>query len=380
MAQIVEHEDGVYLNLKEENYYADWAIGGTSLSTLKSSPPDWWWESPFNTLVPDKVTKDEDATKAMLFGSAVHCALLEGMDVFNLVYGAMPDKYSHRNALAKGDDFKKWLKEKGEKVSGSNQELIDRILGIDATVPILDVIQDEWLKQGKKPLSRIDFNKIHLMERVLMGPYDQETRKRNLSALGKAFQGGLSEVSVFWTDDQGIRQRARFDKLKPNATIDLKTYSNWKTRDFGKAMLRDAALKGHHIQAAHYEEARNQLRRLVGEGRVFFSKPVDAEMKAEISRQIELLKEIAAAETWRWVWVYYKTDGSPRAKGVIMDWKKTHAQIYAEGCGVRAEALANFLHYRSFFDLGQDKPMWVDPETIWAPAIEDWPTYAMVAD
>ncbi len=145
-------------------------------------------------------------------------------------------------------------------------------------------------------------------------------------------------------------------------------------------MLRDAALKQYHVQAAHYEEGRRQLRRLVQEGKIFAPRSSNPELQAKIDADIALLKHIAEAETWKWVWVFYKTDGAPRAKGVIMDWKKTHAQIIAEGAGRREEALINFDNYKQTFGLSHEGQMWRDPELLWTPDIEDWPVYAMVAD
>lgn len=376
MGEIVEHADGVYLNMTEEAYYADWAIGSTSLKTLIASPPDWWWESPFNTLVPPKASKDEEATKAQLFGSAVHCALLEGMDVFTAVYGVRPDKFTHPHCMATSDDLKAELRRIGEKISGSKDELVQRLLENDPAYAgkVLDCVVEAWMERGQKPLSRVDFNKIHLMERVLMGPKGKPTR------LGKAFVGGLSEVSVFWTEGDGVRQRARFDKLKPNATIDLKTFSNWQNRDFQKAILRDAAIKGYHIQAAHYEAARHQLRRLVAEGKVYYPTTNDPALAEKVHADLELLKEVARAEEWRWVWVFYKTDGAPRAKGVIMDWAKEFKGIFEEAEGRRQEGLANFAHYKSFFGLSQENPMWADLEQLWTPEASDWPFYAQQVD
>jgi hypothetical protein len=363
MGQVIEHADGVYLHMSEEAYFADWALGSSSIKDLHTSPPDWWWGSPFNELAPP--AKD---TKATNFGTAFHVAMLEGMDVFRVVYGVLPSKYDNPTALDTIDEMKTWLKLNSEKVSGSKDELIARIRANpnSAGVKILAEIQAEWLLKGKKPLSRDDFNKIHLMERVLMGTPEQPTK------LGRAFTGGLSEVSVFWTDENGVRQRARFDKLKPNATIDLKTFSNWQGREFNKAMLREASIRGYPVQAAHYEEARIQLRRLVSEGKVFA--PVGAE------KELEVLQAIAASDRWKWCWVFHKTDGAPRAKGVIMDWKTKHAGIFQLAQQVRQEALANFIYYKNLFGLGGDLPMWNDPETIWEPEAEDFPMYAQVVD
>lgn len=366
MAQIVEHPDGVYLNMTTEAYYADWALGGTSLKTLVSSCPDWWWQSPFNTLVNRREDTD-DETKAKRFGTALHCILLEGVDVFTSVYGIAPDKHSHPKAFDTSDQIKARLKELGAKVSGSKGELVERLREADPGAQILDDIVARWAEQGKKPLTRDAYNRLMLMERALLGRKDQPTQ------LGSAFVGGLSEVSVFWTDENGIRHRARFDKLKPNTTIDLKSFSNWQGRVFKKAILREAAIRGYHVQAAHYEEARRQLRRLVAEGKVYYPKTEIPELKAKIDADRALLHEIAKAEKWKWVWVFYKTDGAPRALGVVMDWAKAHQNIYLEGIGIRNEALANFLHYREFYGLSQDSPMWRDAEMLWTPEVEDWP-------
>lgn len=369
MPEIVEHADGVYLGLPEEAYHADWAIGSSALHTLYSSPPDWWWESPFNQLAVEKTPKD---TEALRFGSALHVALLEGMDVFTMVYGVEPSKFDHPSALDTMDQMKDWLVNKGQPKSGSKGDLIKRILAIDPKVPILEIIQANWAKQGKRPLSRSSFNKIHLMERVLMGPKDKPT------ALGKAFLGGLSEVSIFWTEEVPhpnggepvkVRFRARLDRLKPNSTIDLKTFSNWQGREFDKAMLREAAIRKYPVQAAHYDVAREQMRRLVDEGKIFA--PADYP-----EDQIELLKKIAKVEKWLWCWVFYKSDGAPRAKGVVMDWRGKHATISSKAHAHRSDAILNFVQYASAFGLGHDQPMWTDLNTIWEPETEDWPLFA----
>jgi hypothetical protein len=384
MAQIVEHPDGVHLHMSEDAYFADWALGSSSIKTLFSSPPDWWWESPFNLLQPQARKKKN----ALEFGSALHVALLEGMQTFRTVYGVEPTKYDHPNALDTMDDMKAWLKDRGEKVSGSKADLIERVLACDPNAPVLERIVAKWAQQGKRPISRTDFGKITLMERLLMGPPSQPTR------LGKAFTGGLSEVSVFWTEEVQIgaavvkiRFRARLDKLKPNASIDLKSFSNWEGREFHKAMLRDAAIRWYPLQAVHYEKARQKLREFVAAGKIFAPPGCEAE--------IELLQEIARAETWRWVWVFYKTDGAPRAKGIVMEWhgpggmategQGKHGAIYNYALGQYQQAIAGFHQYAAHYGLGfnddgSGKPMWVDLETLWDPAVEDFPSYSQIVD
>lgn len=367
MANFTEHADGVYLGLHEDAYFADGALGSSSIKALHSSPPDWWWTSPYNELRPPEAKK-----KAFTFGTALHVALLEGIDTFKAVYGVLPSKWEHRDALDTIDDLKAFLRDKGEKVTGAKGELIERALACDPGVQILDVIQNEWRKQGRRELSRDDYNRIVLMERLLMGRADSPT------ALGRAFTGGLSEVSVFWTDDNGIRHKARIDKLKANASVDLKSFSNWADRQFDQAIIREIAMRRYPVQAVHYEEARRQLRRLFREDKVFGGTP----------EQHDALKEIAAAELWNWVWVTYKADGAPRAKAIPMEWATetaVHRPIYDRAWRVRQEALLAFLQYRETYGLGwrddgSPYPMWVDPETILPVSIEDWPIWAAEVD
>jgi hypothetical protein len=375
MAQIVEHADGVYLNMTTEAYYADWALGGTSLKTLVTSPPDWWWQSPFNSLVP--ATETDEETKAKRFGTACHVALLEGMEVFNSTYGICPDKFTHPHALGTQAQLKGKLKELSLPVSGSKEEQVARLLEADPRLrkEILDCIIEDWAELGRKALGKTEHMRIRIMERALMGGGEMP-----VTDLGRAFVGGLSEVSVFWTDENGIRHRARFDKLKPNSSIDLKTFSNWEGRDFIKAILREAALRWYHVAAAHYEEGRRQLRRLVAEGKVFAPSSPNPELQAKIDADIALLHEIAKAEKWKWLWLFFKTTGAPRAKALVMDFAKKHENIYLEGVGMRNEALANFLHYREFFGLDQESKMWRDPEQLYTPEVEEWPFYAQRVD
>jgi hypothetical protein len=87
--------------------------------------------------------------------------------------------------------------------------------------------------------------------------------------LAEVFSGGDHEVSVFWTNDLGIRCKARFDILKPGGIGDLKSIAN----QFGDRLENACkiAIKQYkyHIQAEHYLEGRRQLPRLFKQEKVF---------------------------------------------------------------------------------------------------------------
>ena len=357
-----EHEDGVYLNQRASDYLADAALGSSAIKDLFLAPEEWWWASPYNTL--DPVPKKDESHFRL--GTALHVALLEGIDTFNAVYGIKPDAMTHPKALTTIAQLQQACIDHGlSKAYGVKADLVQRLVEYSIDVEILDVEIGKFMASGKTPLSSIEWGKLfRLYHQVMKNPNELRTVAEERITLAQAFTGGLSEVSVYWTDDFGIRQRARFDKLHPNSTIDLKTFANWQQGNFKKALLKEAVIRGYVLQAQHYEEGRKQLRRLVREGKVFGGTP----------EQLEILKEIAASEAWAWVWVFAKTAGAPLVTGIRPNMSNSHFD-YARRC--RQEALANFISFREFFGL-QENVQWFDAEGIWEPEDEDWPAFAML--
>lgn len=402
---LMQHPDGVYIHLPQMDYLNDWALSYSAFKTLLSSPPDWHWESVFNQ-IEEKTRKQ---TPALRFGEALHCALLERTEddkgllpsVFFERFGTPPDKVSHPKALRTIENIKDAIKATGSKPvakvwseelereeTAKKEDWIDQLLALNPKAQILDVLIEQWKADGMVELSQEQIDKLTLMVTLATKHPD----------LVNAFSGvGYSEVSVFWTDVNDIRQRARFDRMKPNASIDLKSFSNWQGRDFHKALLREAALRMYDLQAAHYDVARHELRRLVEEGKVFFCREVlltddevDAVMLAEkleerpvglkrtiiepaTEHQMESVRAVMGTEVWEWIWIFYKTDGAPTAQPIRFD-RETKA--FKRGMEFRDTALAHFLHYREIFGL-QD--MWLRLERMWTPDDEDWPFF-MSAD
>jgi len=402
---LMQHPDGVYIGLPQLDYLRDWALSYSAFKTILSSPPDWHWESPFN-IVEEKTRQQ---TPALRFGEALHCALLERDEedkgilpkVFFERFGTPPDEKSHPKALRTIPEIKGWLESKGQKPvakvwdeenlkdrAAVKRDWIEQALKFDPKVQILDVLVDLWKADGMVELSQEQIDKLSLMVTLA-------TRHPDLV---QAFSGvGLSEVSVFWTDVNDIRQRARFDRMKPNASIDLKSFSNWQGRDFHKALLREAALRMYDLQAAHYDVARHETKRLVEEGKVFFCHEVlltDEEIDAyivenDLSRkpddrpvglkrtviepateeQMELVRAVVCTDVWEWIWIFYKTDGAPTAQPIRFD-RETKA--FKRGMEYRDTALAHFIHYREIFGLTE---MWMRLERMWTPDDEDWPFF-----
>jgi len=69
---------------------------------------------------------------------------------------------------------------------------------------------------------------------------------------GKLFVGGKAEQSAYWVDDEtGVTRRARFDYLKPNVVVDLKSCISAAPTEFAKA----TANYGYAQQAVWYQDA-----------------------------------------------------------------------------------------------------------------------------
>ena len=363
MVHLVEHPDGVYLNMRFESYLADWAIGSKALIPLLQEPAEWWWDSVFNTIDPQP---KEDKSHFRL-GTAVHVAFLEGMDVFRAIYGVAPTAQDFPDALDTVNDLKDACRDRGLGVSGVKDDLIARLIGAGAPVEILSEKLKEWSRRGLIPLTQAEWSKVMLLYRQAMeNPNELHTVGSDSIRLSDAFRGGLSEVTVIWTDENGIRQRARFDKIHPNSTVDLKTFAQWKKGNFKKALLDEAVYRGYIIQAAHYEEARRQLRRLHREGLVF----------GGTESQLEELARIAKSEAWAWIWVFMKTARAPLVSGIRLD---LGGLRFHEGVSQREAALANFIAYRTFHGLEPGK-MWFDPaDSIWEPTDEEFSAFATLS-
>jgi hypothetical protein len=157
--------DGVYIGLSETAYFAQDRLGSSDLKTLGGpTPADWWWKSrhnPNRKEPPWKVGNDRD------YGRAFHYLLLEGEEVYR--------RPRRRSAPTR-------LRHQGR------QGLARRAA-----------------PRGKTILTEEMDRNIRIMV-----PW-----WRHHPQLGHAMAEGLSEVSVFWTDEQGHRLRARFDKLLP---------------------------------------------------------------------------------------------------------------------------------------------------------------------
>lgn len=250
-------EDGVYVNLSSERYFAADRLGSSDLKTLHNHPADWWYGSRHN---PDR--GDREASPEMEFGSALHLLLLEGEDAYRKHCVVRPSEYPDE----KTGELKPW--HGGAKFCR------------------------QWMEIHDSP-------SVHIITE------DADRRVRHMAALiqhhpelGQPMQKGLSEVSVLWTHEAtGQRLRARFDKLLPRFVVDLKTFgANARGIDMTQQCLWLVKDRHMDVQRFMYFLARQAMADLIANGKVFGATPA----------QVDWLGKVGAVEDWRWCWIFYR--------------------------------------------------------------------------
>ena len=286
-AGFTHHPDGIYFGLSDAEYHADHALGSTGLKKLVHSAPDFWFESWMNPL------HEDNDTDAKVFGRRLHTCVLEGVEKFKSLYAP--------------------YREKGNTKAG-----IDEIKAIEET--------------GKEAVKIKDYHKILLASLFI---------KKN-KTLDKAFEGGLPEVSVFWTVDD-IRYKARFDYLQIRSIVDLKSIDNQKGLEFKQACRNAIANYDYIVSARHYSEGRKQMQRLLQKGLVFgLPEGMDG-----------WLINVANFVNFGFVFVFWQKSAAPISHGIIVS---PDNPIYDRASEMISKAVDNYRRFMA--DFGTDEP-WV---------------------
>lgn len=253
---------GIYFGLSEEEYLSDPGIGSTDVKNLNNDPLLYWAYSPLN---PRNKRGD---TLATIESTAYHKRILEGAEAFQSAYCASPEKgIAPEGTLFTADDLKEFLESRGEKKSGSKKELIERVLLVDPQTPIWEPIVAQYLEEnkGKIPIKYETFEDIEFAAKFVEADPELQT----LLA-----REGYPEVSIFCVRD-GIRYRARIDRLFQREALDLKAFANIRGKRAEVAAHHFVAEYRLHLQAALYSRlipvAKEMARaHVAGEGEFVF--------------------------------------------------------------------------------------------------------------
>jgi PDDEXK-like domain of unknown function (DUF3799) len=245
--------DGIYFDLPDEIYHADDALGSTDISRLIISPATYWAGSALN---PNKPQGDEDATKAQILGRAYHVARLEP-EIFDALYlrEPIPADFPSAGFLSSDEKVKAQLKERGiqQTVSGETTlERAERLLadGYEGTIwPRVKALFEAELGQ-----------RVAISGKFYDDMMIEIGRLRNSPEIKALLSGGFAEVSIIYTDSNGIRCKVRLDYLRPDSWADFKTFDNSRGKVLDQAIADAFRYNRYYVQAVQYRAAVEQMR------------------------------------------------------------------------------------------------------------------------
>jgi hypothetical protein len=254
--------DGIYLDMPFDQYLELERMSAGGLTDMMEGPSAFWARSWLN---PDR--EEEEPSKAMLHGSAYHCARLEPEEFpRRFVRDVTADDYKGRTILMNGTDIGEALADMGHPKKKAGETVLEQAerlrtvyaTEIDKPMSELPVI---W------PLERAAFDAARGRDgRAAIDPktFDEIVRDaerlRNNPEVAALIEGGLAEVTILFTLD-GVPCKIRPDYLGPGFTTHLKT---WDNKSFGKTGNRAVAdafrFNGYYRTGWFYELGMSQIR------------------------------------------------------------------------------------------------------------------------
>lgn len=264
--------DGIYLGLDNERYHADTALGSSNMRDLLKGANLFWHKSFLN---PKK--KPDKSTPSKILGNATHKLLLEGKKAFDEIYvrGPWSDSDDHLSGPEKGALTKK---------------------------------AKAALMEGQELLQADDYDFVMGCKEVL--DTDPE--------LQGCLDNALTEVSIFWTRDDGVRCKCRLDALKLRGIGDIKTIANERERELEQACKLDIHTYRYDIPAELYSQGRRQMLALFEAGKVFVGDelepiPFGPKLSEGHKKIIDFLRKCAHQKEFGFQLVFIPKQGAPDA-------------------------------------------------------------------
>lgn len=345
--------DGVYLGLDEKIYFAQERLGTTDESKLFLTKEGFWWSS--DDLNPDREAEADDNT-ARIFGRALHALVLEGKPAYEERFAIIPTKAETRTKAGDDPTFgSRYCETVGDMETalekrGMNPKRMKKdalIAYCQSRAPdlvIWDVFEAEWraANQGKAPVTGPEHRQLMIMADAVWNHPD----------VGPLFQFGpdhvpLSEVSILWSDEHGLRHRARLDAMLPETTIDVKTLANIGMRPLSFAAGDHVVKMGYHVQMASQHLARKHAYRFIQQGKVYGGSELQRTWLARFPRE---------APNWDYAWLFYqKPDAKKGMAPIILPWGEDYgSELHMDGVRARREAIETYR--RCMAQFGPDIP------------------------
>lgn len=230
--------------MSDQDYYAQPGLSCSGMADLAVSPMRYWYWH----LNPERPV--EEPTPYMVFGTALHCAVLEPAQFEErFARDLNPDDYP--GLLRTMDDLRAHLRHLGITPKGTRKsEVIAQVQSATPAVPILEVLEAEHNRQheGKGILSADFWVRIHRAADALRL---EPAMARILSDNGQA------ERPFFVTDPvSGVNLKARMDLVTPSCTLDVKTFTARRGKSIDRAVAEAIYYEGYYRQAWFYSKVR----------------------------------------------------------------------------------------------------------------------------
>lgn len=199
-------KDGVYFSLDERAYHAENRLSASAIKQIVESPTAYWFNSRLNPLF------EEKKEGVLLDGSLFHAILLEPEAVAER-YAIPPRAVAELNKNSTA--WKTWR---------AAEETAGRIV--------------------------VDYEKAKLFRRIAA-----YLRTDGQVLDTGIFSGGFPEISILWTEADGIQRKARIDYLSEGRLIDLKTFQKRGGGSLGEFVRRYFYEYRVHIQLVYYLRA-----------------------------------------------------------------------------------------------------------------------------
>lgn len=296
MAEVVEQlEDGIYFKLPQEVYHAQKRLSASGCCNLLVSPATFWADSWLN---PEREEVDQ-STPAKIYGSAAHVGTLEP-ERFPSAYLPLPnpDDYGteEQPLLTTHAAIKAVLKDRGEPQTKGDEGVLGAAIRLRESGyggAIWHLIMDEF-EAGRGA------DQIALPHKVYAEITRDIERMKSNTEIMKQLDGGEAEVSIFWTDKNGVRWKARLDKMQVRGAVDLKTFDNARGTVLDECIRNAIQYNRYHVQARVYVDAMEAVR-----AGLRIAKIQNAEQKSLVEA---IRASTAPFEYW---WIFREKGGVP---------------------------------------------------------------------
>lgn len=341
--------DGVFIGMPFEEYVEQDALGGTDIARLWLRKEGFWWASHHNPFRGPRKSTPEQA-----FGTALHAMLLEGEHAYTSRFCVKPDKADYPDALTSIDDVKAALRREKVHVSPAPKNAEEWYDVAELYLPDCavwgNVMADFERRQiGRTAISAEDDFAIRAMREIATADTPENAEMRELLSVGSQFPI-FSELSVIYTDEHGIRHRARFDKLLPVATADLKSVGEWQGRPLAETLDFHIKKMGYDAAASSYHVARQHMNRMLLEGEHNLHGGTAEE-------RLHLLATAAWNQTnrWSWAWIFFQKPSTGGNAPVLLPLREPWGGPY-HLAGFRKRQAALDLYRRCMAEFGPDRP------------------------